>query len=159
MDLNLGLNVDLNVPQTELQVDGRTNDQHDEDDDIDSVHDSEYEGDSSDNVDSNNEEQAVMDDEGHRADETEVQVNMFQLTGNKAFDNIGNSIQIGDVVKGIEAVSVEGLDSETGSEDESGFSRSNELREIIRGMENNLLQNPVVEKYFFSVAKSFLLQK
>ena len=82
--------------------------QDDEQDNIHSVNDSEYEGDhSSDNADSDNEEHVVMNDEGHHRDEPDdVLVNMFTLIGNKAYDSHGHCSQLGDDVEGTKAVSV-----------------------------------------------------
>ncbi|GJT46100.1 hypothetical protein Tco_0954815 [Tanacetum coccineum] len=74
----------------------------------------------------------------------DVEVNMFGINNNVPFDNIGITIQLPkEVLAGedVDVVNVDGFDSETGCEDEVGFKRRKKLKELIRGMENRVLND------------------
>ncbi|GJS46008.1 hypothetical protein Tco_0596129 [Tanacetum coccineum] len=147
LDLNLDLNVDLNVPLLEIvqevqyDVDG-----------IKSGYDTQYDGDYSSEDAGTDDENDVMVDEENEIIEHDVEVNLFGITNNVPFDNIGvTSLLPKEVLEkeDVDVVNVDGFDSDEGCEDEVGFKRRKKLKELIRGMENRVLNGTARMKYTF----------
>nr|GEX97891.1 hypothetical protein [Tanacetum cinerariifolium] len=97
-------------------------------------------------------EDNVLVHEENEIIEHDAEVNMFGINNNVPFDNIDITIQLPwEVLAGgdVDMVHVDGFDSETGCEDEVGFKRRKKLKELIRGMENRVLNDIAGMKYSF----------
>ncbi|GJS46010.1 hypothetical protein Tco_0596131 [Tanacetum coccineum] len=152
LDLNLDLNVDLNVPLLEMFEGSSVQEVQYDVDGIKSGYDIQYDGDYSSEDAGTDDENDVMVDEENEIIEHDVEVNLFGITNNVPFDNIGvTSLLPKEVLEkeDVDVVNVDGFDSDEGCEDEVGFKRRKKLKEPIRGMENRVLNGTARMKYTF----------
>ncbi|GJU60911.1 hypothetical protein Tco_1238677 [Tanacetum coccineum] len=141
LDLHLNLNVLVNEMQEEVVMSEVPNDymgigqqvQYDvEGDRIGSAYDTQYNGDFSDNLNTYDEDVVIVDKE-NKMIEPDVEVNLFRLTRNEDFDNIGVTSQLPDEFfqgDGVEVVNVVCFDSATSFKDEPGFERKSIERRV-----------------------------